>query len=51
MLEHWIDPTVTGDQVLVDEAVRAGVAEDATLRFDRVGPIRGDGAHRTGRVD
>lgn len=43
MWEHWIDPTVTGDQTLVDDAVRAGVAEAETLRFDIVGPVRGDG--------
>ncbi|MFF1573919.1 SOS response-associated peptidase [Leifsonia sp. NPDC058292] len=43
MWEHWIDPTVAGDQALVDEAVRAGVAEAESLRFDQVGPVRGDG--------
>lgn len=43
MWEHWIDPTVTGDQALVDDAVRAGVAEAETLRFDIVGPVRGNG--------
>lgn len=43
MRQHWIDPTVAGDQALVDEAVRAGVAEATSLRFDQVGSVRGDG--------
>jgi len=33
---HWIDPSIVGDQALVDEAVTAGVAEAQTLRFDRI---------------
>lgn len=37
---HWIDPTVVGDQELVDEAVRAGVAEASTLTFDEVAPFK-----------
>jgi hypothetical protein len=33
-LAHWIDPTIVGDQALVDEAVRAGIAEAEQLRID-----------------
>lgn len=42
---HWIDPSVVGDQALVDEAVRAGVAEAEQLRIDQVRPFgaRDDG--------
>ncbi len=42
---HWIDPSVVGDQTLVDEAVRAGVAEAEQLRIDQVRPFgaRDDG--------
>ncbi len=40
MWEHWIDPSIVGDQALVDEAVRAGVAEAETLRFDEVQPFK-----------
>lgn len=36
---HWIDPTITGDQALVDEAVRAGVTEAEHLRIDQVRPF------------
>ena len=36
---HWIDPTITGDQALVDEAVRAGIAEAEQLRIDQVRPF------------
>ncbi|MEN2741672.1 hypothetical protein ABCS02_28130 [Microbacterium sp. X-17] len=28
--------TIVGDQAFVNEAIRAGVAEASTLRFDRV---------------
>ncbi len=41
--QHWIDPTVVGDQRLVDEAVRAGVAVASGLEFYEVGPVRDDG--------
>lgn len=41
--QHWIDPTVVGDQALVDEAVRAGVAVASGLEFYEVGPVRDDG--------
>lgn len=37
---HWIDPTISGDQALVDEAVRAGVAQAETLRIDQVAPFK-----------
>lgn len=36
---HWIDPTISGDQAFVDEAVRAGVAEAEQLRIDQVRPF------------
>jgi putative SOS response-associated peptidase YedK len=39
MWEHWIDPSVTGDQDLVDEAVRAGVSMASELAFDEVAPL------------
>jgi putative SOS response-associated peptidase YedK len=47
MWKHWIDPTVAGDQALVDEAVKADVAEAEALRFDQVGPVRGNGPELT----
>jgi hypothetical protein len=34
--------TVAGDQAPIDEAVRHVVAEADILRFDQVGPVRGD---------
>lgn len=37
---HWIDPSVVGDQALVDDAVAAGVAEASQLRFDKVAPLK-----------
>jgi putative SOS response-associated peptidase YedK len=44
--EQWLDPSLVGDQALVDEAVRAGVAEASTLTFDAVAPfgVRDDGS-------
>jgi putative SOS response-associated peptidase YedK len=36
---HWIDPTITGDQALVDEAVRAGVTEAEQLLIEQVRPF------------
>ena len=36
---HWIDPTIVGDQALVDDAVRAGVSEAGGLVFDQVAPF------------
>ncbi|WP_426624504.1 SOS response-associated peptidase [Leifsonia sp. McL0607] len=36
---HWLDPSIVGDQALVDDAVRAGVAEASTLQFDQVAPF------------
>lgn len=41
--QHWIDPTVVGDQALVDEAVRAGVAQASALEYYEVGPVRDNG--------
>jgi putative SOS response-associated peptidase YedK len=38
--EHWIDPTITGNQALVDEAVRAGIPEAESLHFDQVAPFK-----------
>jgi Uncharacterized conserved protein len=40
MWAHWIDPSVTGDKKLVDDAVAAGVAEASQLVFHEVAPIR-----------
>lgn len=42
---HWLDPSLIGDQALVDEAVHAGVAEASGLEFDAVSPfgIRANG--------
>lgn len=37
---HWLDPSIVGDQALVDDAVRAGVAEASTLQFDEVAPFK-----------
>jgi hypothetical protein len=34
-----------GDQALVDEAVRAGVAKASQLAFYEVAPLRDDGPH------
>lgn len=36
---HWLDPTLEGDQELVDEAVHAGIADAAGLTFDAVAPF------------
>jgi len=36
---HWVDPSVTGDQALVDEAVAAGHAEASTLVAHEVAPF------------
>lgn len=41
--EHWIDPTVAGDQGLVDEAVAAARAIADTLVWHEVAPLRGNG--------
>ncbi|WP_022880932.1 SOS response-associated peptidase [Gryllotalpicola ginsengisoli] len=41
--EHWIDPTVVGDQRLLDEAVAASLEVASGLEFTRVGPVKGDG--------
>lgn len=39
---HWMDPTVAGDQALVDEAVTAGVAQAEQLRITQVAPFGRD---------
>lgn len=46
---HWIDPTVVGDQALVDDAVAAGVAEASTLEAYQVAklPFGADGPELT----
>lgn len=38
--EHWIDPTVTGDQALVDEAVAAHQSEAEALDYYEVQPFK-----------
>lgn len=40
---HWIDPGTTGDQHLVDEMVKAGLAEAEKLQPYEVAPLRGNG--------
>ena len=40
MWEWWMDPSLVGDQAMVDEAVRAGVAAASELEFYRVAPIK-----------
>jgi putative SOS response-associated peptidase YedK len=39
----WLDPTVVGDQGLVDEAVRAALPVAESLEWYEVGPVKGDG--------
>lgn len=41
--DHWTDPTIAGDQALLDEAVRAAVIVADDLVFHEVGPVTGDG--------
>ncbi|MFB8191335.1 SOS response-associated peptidase [Microbacterium sp. NPDC055988] len=50
---HWIDPTISGDQDLVDEAVRAGVTKAEQLRIDQVQPFtsKDDGLHLIEAID
>ncbi|MGO1629903.1 MAG: hypothetical protein ACTHX2_13915, partial [Microbacterium sp.] len=38
--EQWMDPNVTGDEALVDEAVNASQATMAGLEFHRVLPFK-----------
>ena len=45
MSAHWIDSTIVGDQALVHEAVRDGVAQASQLAFYEVAPLREDGPH------
>lgn len=40
MWQWWMDPSLVGDQAMVDEAVRAGVAAASELEFFRVAPIK-----------
>jgi putative SOS response-associated peptidase YedK len=40
---HWIDPTVVGDQKLLDEMIEVSKGVASTLVFDRVGPVVGNG--------
>ena len=49
--DHWVDPTVVGDQALLDEAVRAAVGVAESLAFDRVGPVTGDGPELIRPID
>ncbi|MFJ8896683.1 SOS response-associated peptidase family protein, partial [Leifsonia sp. NPDC102414] len=50
---HWIDPTVIGDQALVDDAVAAGVAEASTLEAYHVAklPFDADSPELTQPID
>lgn len=41
--EHWVDPTVVGDQKLLDEMIGVSQGVAGTLVFDQVGPVTGDG--------
>jgi putative SOS response-associated peptidase YedK len=41
--EQWLDPTVVGDQGLVDWAVAEALPVADALAFRRVAPLRGDG--------
>jgi putative SOS response-associated peptidase YedK len=41
--DHWLDPTIVGDQDLLDEAVRAALPLAETLEFHEVAPVKGDG--------
>ena len=43
--DHWLDPTVVGDQALLDEAVRAAVTVASSLEFYEVGPVVDEGPH------
>ncbi|GGF50678.1 hypothetical protein GCM10010922_28240 [Microbacterium sorbitolivorans] len=38
--EHWMDPSIVGDQKLVDEAVRAARDESSVLLFHKVSPFK-----------
>ncbi|MGO1627508.1 MAG: SOS response-associated peptidase [Microbacterium sp.] len=40
MWEHWLDPTIVGDQDLVDEAVDAHSSEARSLGFHEVAPFK-----------
>ena len=51
--EYWIDPTIVGDQALVDEAVAAGRAAASELDAHRVAPFgtSDDGPELTAPID
>ncbi len=40
--DDWLDPSIEGDQTMVDAAVSASVAEAQQLRVHEVAPVRGD---------
>lgn len=41
--QQWLDPSLVGDQELVDEARAAAVSVAESLEFHEVGPVKGDG--------
>ncbi|WP_346769428.1 SOS response-associated peptidase [Planctomonas sp. JC2975] len=51
--QHWIDPSIVGDQTLVNDAVAAGVAQASTLRIDTVAPfgINAEGPQLLTRIE
>lgn len=40
--DHWLDPTIEGDQDFVDEAVRSSVAVSDQLQLHEVAPLTND---------
>jgi putative SOS response-associated peptidase YedK len=45
--QQWLDPSLVGDQHLVDAAVAAGAPVAESLEFYEVAPVRGDGPELT----
>ncbi|WP_085486662.1 SOS response-associated peptidase [Agreia pratensis] len=41
--DWWLDPTIAGDQAMVDAAVKAALPVASELEAYEVGPVRGDG--------
>ncbi len=41
--DHWIDPTIAGDQKLLDDATRAATPIADALTYHEVAPLKGDG--------
>jgi putative SOS response-associated peptidase YedK len=41
--DWWLDPTIVGDQAMVDAAVKAALPVASELEAYEVGPVRGDG--------